>query len=76
MVKKKTMKKIFTILVVVVLTTTISSAQKRTVAIGVGSNLANVAWQDYKLVPVVGYFVTDKSGAESNPMPRRRLCWR
>jgi len=54
------MKKLFTILAVVVLTTTISSAQKRTVAIGVGSNLANVEWQNYKLVPVVGYFITDK----------------
>jgi len=53
------MKKLFTILTVVILTTTISFAQSGTVAIGVGSNLANEAWQDYHLIPTVGYFVSD-----------------
>jgi len=54
------MKKLFTILTVVVLTTTMTSAQQGSVAIGVGSNLANVSWQDYSLTPTVGYFITDK----------------
>ena len=54
------MKKLFTILAVVVLTTTISFAQKGTVAIGVGSQFHDISWQDYALIPVVGYFVTDK----------------
>jgi hypothetical protein len=34
-------------------------AQQGSVAIGVGSNLANVSWQDYSLTPTVGYFITD-----------------
>jgi len=53
------MKKLFTILTVVILTTTISFAQSGVVAIGVNSNLADVAWQNYSLQPVVGYFVSD-----------------
>tara|TARA_B100000767_G_C19527309_1_gene435080 strand:+ start:105 stop:686 length:582 start_codon:yes stop_codon:yes gene_type:complete len=53
------MKKTFTILTIVVLSTTISFAQQGTVALGVGSNLANQSWQDYSLVPTVGYFMTD-----------------
>lgn len=53
------MKKLFTILSAVILTATMTFAQKGTVAIGVGSNLANVSWQDYSLIPTVGYFITD-----------------
>lgn len=53
------MKKIFTILTIVSLSTTISFAQQGTVALGVGSNLADKSWQDYSLVPTVGYFMTD-----------------
>jgi len=53
------MKKLFTILTVVAISTTLSFAQKGTVAIGVGSNLANVSWQDYSLTPTVGYFIAD-----------------
>ena len=36
-----------------------SFAQQGSVAIGVGSNLANVSWQNYALTPTVGYFITD-----------------
>jgi len=53
------MKKLFTILTVVAISTTMSFAQQGTVAIGVGSNLADVSWQDYSLTPTVGYFITD-----------------
>jgi hypothetical protein len=53
------MKKLFTMLTVVAISTTISFAQQGTVAIGVGSNLADVSWQDYSLTPTVGYFITD-----------------
>ena len=53
------MKKIFTMLTVVAISTTLSFAQQGSVAIGVGSNLANVSWQDYSLTPTVGYFITD-----------------
>jgi len=53
------MKKLFTMLTVVVISTTLSFAQQGSVAIGVGSNLANVSWQDYSLTPTVGYFITD-----------------
>ena len=53
------MKKIFTMLTVVAISTTLSFAQQGTVAIGVGSNLADVSWQDYSLTPTVGYFITD-----------------
>ena len=53
------MKKLFTILTVVAISTTMTFAQQGTVAIGVGSNLANVSWQDYALVPTVGYFLND-----------------
>lgn len=54
------MKKLFIILTVVAITTTLSFAQQGSVAIGVGSNLADVSWQDYSLTPTVGYFITDK----------------
>ena len=53
------MKKLFTILTVVAISTTISFAQQGTVAIGVGSNLADVSWQNYSLTPTVGYFIAD-----------------
>lgn len=53
------MKKLFTILTVVAISTTMTFAQQGTVAIGVGSNLANVSWQDYSLTPTVGVFITD-----------------
>ena len=45
------MKKIFTMLTVVAISTTLSFAQQGSVAIGVGSNLADVSWQDYSLTP-------------------------
>ena len=55
------MKKFFTMLLVVVISTsTTTFAQQGTWALGVGSNLANVAWQDYQLVPTIGYFITDE----------------
>ena len=53
------MKKLFTILTIVALSITISFAQQGTVALGVGSNLANQSWQNYSLVPTVGYFISD-----------------
>ena len=53
------MKKLFTMLTVVAISTTLSFAQQGSVAIGVGSNLANVSWQDYSLTPTVGYFIAD-----------------
>ena len=53
------MKKLFTILTVVAISTTLSFAQQGSVAIGVGSNLANVSWQNYSLTPTVGYFIAD-----------------
>ena len=53
------MKKLFTILTVVAISTTLSFAQQGSVAIGVGSNLANFSWQDYSLTPTVGYFIAD-----------------
>ena len=53
------MKKLFTMFTVVAISTTMSFAQQGSVAIGVGSNLANVSWQDYSLTPTVGYFITD-----------------
>jgi len=53
------MKKSFTMLTVVAISTTLSFAQQGSVAIGVGSNLADVSWQDYSLTPTVGYFITD-----------------
>ena len=53
------MKKLFTMLTVVAISTTLSFAQQGSLAIGVGSNLANVSWQNYSLTPTVGYFITD-----------------
>jgi len=53
------MKKLFTILTVVAISTTMTFAQQGSVAIGVGSNLADVSWQDYSLTPTVGFFITD-----------------
>ena len=53
------MKKLFTLLTVVAISTTLSFAQKGSVAIGVGSNLSDVSWQDYSLIPTVGYFIDD-----------------
>ena len=53
------MKKLFTILTVVAISTTMTFAQQGSVAIGVGSNLADVSWQDYSLTPTVGYFISD-----------------
>ena len=53
------MKKLFTMLMVVAISTTLSFAQQGSVAIGVGSNLADVSWQDYSLTPTVGYFISD-----------------
>ena len=53
------MKKLFTLLTVVAISTTLSFAQKGSVAIGVGSNLSDVSWQNYSLTPTVGYFITD-----------------
>ena len=53
------MKKLFTILTVVAMTTTMTFAQKGTVALGVDSRLDNIAWQEYKLAPTVGYFLSD-----------------
>ena len=53
------MKKLFTILTVVAISTTMTFAQQGSVALGVGSNLANVSWQDYSLTPTVGYFIAD-----------------
>ena len=34
-------------------------AQQGSVALGVGSNLADVSWQNYSLTPTVGYFIAD-----------------
>ena len=53
------MKKLFTILTVVAISTTMTFAQKGTVALGVDSRLDNIAWQEYRLAPIVGYFITD-----------------
>ena len=53
------MKKLFTMLSVVAISTTLSFAQQGSVAIGVGSDLANVSWQNYSLTPTVGYFISD-----------------
>ena len=53
------MKKLFTILTVVTISTTMTFAQQGSVVIGVGSNLADVSWQDYSLTPTVGYFISD-----------------
>lgn len=53
------MKKLFTMLTVVAISTTLSFAQQGSVAIGVGSNLADVSWQNYSLTPTVGYFISD-----------------
>ena len=53
------MKKLFTILTVVAISATMTFAQQGTVAIGVGSNLADVSWQNYSLTPTVGYFITE-----------------
>ena len=53
------MKKLFTMLTVVAISTTMSLAQEGTVAIGVGSDFADVSWQEYSLTPTVGYFVAD-----------------
>lgn len=53
------MKKLFTMFTVVAISTTMSFAQQGSVAIGVGSNLANVSWQNYSLTPTVGYFISD-----------------
>ena len=53
------MKKLFTILTVVAISTTMTFAQQGSVAIGVGSNLADVSWQNYSLTPTVGYFIAD-----------------
>ena len=53
------MKKLFTMLTVVAISTTLSFAQQGSVAIGVGSNLADTSWQDYSLIPTVGYFISD-----------------
>ena len=53
------MKKLFTMLSVVAISTTLSFAQQGSVAIGVGSNLADVSWQNYSLTPTVGYFIAD-----------------
>ena len=53
------MKKLFTMFTVVAISTTMSFAQQGSVAIGVGSNLANVSWVEYELIPTVGYFITD-----------------
>ena len=53
------MKKLFTILTVVAFSTTMTFAQQGTWALGVGSDLANTSWQDYELIPTIGYFVTD-----------------
>jgi outer membrane protein assembly factor BamA len=53
------MNKLFAILTVVAISTTMIFSQQGTVAIGVGSNLANQSWQDYSLVPTVGYFISD-----------------
>jgi hypothetical protein len=59
LIKIKKMKKLFTILTVVAISTTMTFAQQGTVAIGVGSNLADVSWQNYSLTPTVGYFIND-----------------
>jgi hypothetical protein len=53
------MKKLFTILTVVAISTTMTFAQQGSVALGVGSDLADKPWQDYSLTPTVGYFITD-----------------
>ena len=53
------MKKLFTILTVVAISTTMTFAQQGAVAIGVGSNFADVSWQNYSLEPTVGYFISD-----------------
>ena len=53
------MKKIFIMLTVVAISTTMIFAQKGTVVLGVDSRLDNIAWQEYKLAPTVGYFITD-----------------
>ena len=53
------MKKLFTMLTVVAISTTMSFAQSGTVAIGVGSDLGDVAWTQYSLSPTVGYFISD-----------------
>lgn len=53
------MKKLFTILTLVAISTTTIFSQQGSVAIGVGSNLSDVSWQDYSLTPTVGYFISD-----------------
>jgi hypothetical protein len=53
------MKKLFTMLMVVAIATTTAFSQGGTFAIGVGSDIADQSWQDYRLKPTVGYFISD-----------------
>ena len=53
------MKKTLTILMVVALSTTTAFSQEGNFAIGVGSDMHFVSWQDYNLEPTLGYFVND-----------------
>ena len=57
------MKKLFTILMVVVFSTTAAFSQGGTFAVGVGSEMSNAdeekSWQNYSLVPTLGYFIND-----------------
>ena len=54
------MKKIFTIIFALVISTSSIYSQQGTWILGAGSNLANVSWQNYSLVPTIGYFITDE----------------
>ena len=53
------MKKLFTILIVVAISATMVFAQKGTIALGVDSRIDNISWQEYRLAPTVGYFLTN-----------------
>ena len=57
------MKKLFTLLMVVAFSTTAAFSQGGTFAVGVGSEMSNAdeekSWQNYSLVPTLGYFIND-----------------
>ena len=53
------MKKIFTFFIAMMLVSVLAFGQQGQVALGVNSQIDNVSWQDYRLVPTVGYFLSD-----------------
>ena len=53
------MKKIFTFFIAMMLVSVFAFGQQGQVALGVNSQIDNVSWQDYRLVPTVGYFLSD-----------------